>query len=90
MRKVTETVVNAFLSGHAKYVSNTHTDGESLFLHGNRIARKVDGKLEVTTCGWNTPTTKERLNALPGVRVNTKAHQLYLNGKAWDGKPVLV
>ena len=69
MRKVSKTVVKAFLAGESKSMGNTRTDGTSLFLHGNMIAWKRDRSLgetviEVSTCGWNTSTTRERLNCL--------------------------
>lgn len=61
-----------------------------LLLHGNPIARYEVGdislrSLRVCDGGWQTRTTAERLNGLPGVRVNQKAGQWYLNGEAWDG-----
>lgn len=85
MRKVTRTVIAAFLAGKSKSVANTSTDGQSLFLHGNCIAYKKGLALVVTTCGWNTNTTRERLNGLPCVNVYTKKGELFLNGEAWDG-----
>ena len=30
-------------------------------------------------------TTKDKLNALPGVRIHQEDYQWYLNGKLWDG-----
>lgn len=64
-----------------------------LGLHGNRIATaKLDtgglpmmSTLQVTNAGWSTRTTYDRLNALPGVRVNQSKGQPYLNGEPWDG-----
>lgn len=85
MRKVTQQVTTAFLNGVAKSVGNTSTDGKRLLFHGNCIAERTENGLLVQTCGWNTPTTRERLNGLPGVRTNQAKGQLYLNGKAWDG-----
>jgi len=90
MRKITKESVNAFLNREKFNKSNmsvTLDQGVAyLRLFGNTIAGlNEDGNLYISTCGWNTPTTKERLNALPNVRVNTKAGQLYLNGKEWDG-----
>ena len=64
MRKVTKEVCTAFINGERKTVGNTTTDGERLWLHGNLIARKVNGTIEVTMAGWATPTTKERLNGI--------------------------
>jgi len=40
--------------------------------------------------GWNTNTTRERLNALNGVRVTTKKGQAYLNGEKWDGEWITI
>lgn len=61
-----------------------------LLLHGNPIARYEVGdislrSLRVCDGGWQTRTTADRLNGLPGVRVHQKAGQWYLNGEAWDG-----
>lgn len=91
MRKVTQQVVSAFLAGKEARVGNTSTNGDVLSLHGNPIASKLnhgtrlDGELLITLAGWNTPTTRDRLNALPGVSVTTKKGQAYLNGQPWDG-----
>lgn len=87
MRKITETVTTAILNRQSRKVGNTHTDGNTLFLHGNAIARfNSDGNLEITNAGWATKTTKERLNALPGVSIYQKAGQWYLNGEPWNGE----
>lgn len=56
-----------------------------LALHGNPIARRSGTSIQITTAGWNTLTTRERLNGLPGVRVYSKRGQLHLNGNPWDG-----
>lgn len=65
MRKVTEKVVEAFLSGKGRTVGNTSTDGRILLLHGNRIAERMpDGSIVATLAGWPTVTTRERLNGL--------------------------
>lgn len=64
MRKVTLDVCGAFVNGKGRTVGNTTTDGEALFLHGNKIAEKRDGKVYATLAGWGTVTTRERLNGL--------------------------
>lgn len=71
---------------------NKERESVVLYLHGNPIARRrLDlGTLEITTAGWNTTTTKERLNGIPGVRVHTKAYQLFLNDKPWDGNWIAI
>lgn len=64
MRKVSETVVKAFLAGESKKVANTSTDGETLFLYGNKIATNIKNAIRIFDGGFQTTTTKERLNAL--------------------------
>ena len=65
MRKVTRDAVGAFLAGGSDSFGNTHSDGRSLFLHGNRIAEiRDDGSVWATLAGWGTPTTRERLNGV--------------------------
>lgn len=89
-RKISDEIADAFLRGEKKKISNSSTDGKNLFLHGNKIAKIEGGKIYITTAGWNTTVTKERLNALPNVRVSTKNYQLYLNGEKWDGDWIAV
>jgi hypothetical protein len=97
MRKVTETVATAFQRGHHKTLDNTSTDGRVLRLHGHAIARKTDaGGVEISTAGWNTVTTRERLNGIMrtyGVNghVSQRDFGLYFNGQPWDGSwmPIL-
>jgi hypothetical protein len=84
MRKVTEQVVRAFHAGRKKTVGNTSTDGTTLWLHGNAIARKVNGFIEISDAGWgHSQTTRERLNAFASV--SQKDYTLMLNGLPWDG-----
>ncbi len=90
MRLVTKLVTEAFLNHKAKSVSNTSTDGAALFLHGNRIAEWRGDELWITNAGWQSTTTKERLNGLPGVSICQKAGVWYLNGAPWDGTWVKV
>ena len=53
-------------------------------LHGNCIARFFEnGEKYFTLAGWNTPTTRSRLNAL-GVGVSCRNFEPYANGKKID------
>lgn len=98
MRKITQQAINAFLNGKAFSLGNTsvsinHDGAVCLSLHGNLIAiRYADGKreTEITNASWFTSTTKERLNGIPGVRINQKKGKWYLNGKEWDGNWIKV
>lgn len=87
MRQVTNEVVRAFINGQTKRVSNSETNGTSLYLWGNEIARKEDGQIKINLCGYNTVTTRERLNGVLeyciGKRaLSTKQGTVLLNGKA--------
>lgn len=76
------------------YQDGTNKTIVVLRLHANEIARynAEDGidSLEITTAGWSTNTTKERLNGLPNVRINHVKKKLHLNGEVWDGNWVKV
>ena len=67
MRKVTEQTAVAFRRGESKAVGNTMTNGTHYYLHGNLIAYKNYGGLMLTLAGWNTVTTRERLNGILNV-----------------------
>ena len=94
MRKITQEACIAFRGGYAYRNGNTEVtvDGidTSMYLHGNRIAYTIECALYVSLCGWNTPTTRERLNGIDGVHVTTKNGQAYLNGYKWNGDAVRV
>jgi hypothetical protein len=65
MRKVTQKIAKAFAQGEPAASGNTTTDGNAIWLHGNRIAqREMDGTVWVTLAGWPTVTTRERINGL--------------------------
>lgn len=85
-RKVTKNIVNAFVNHRSAKEGNSKTDGTTLWLHGNAIAQWRDGVIWITNAGWQTSTTKERLNGLPNVRIYQKDFSWYLNGKPWDGR----
>ena len=77
MRKITEESINAFLNRTNFSKANMeviHEDEETrLKLHGNTIAILDEfNELFITNCGWESHTTKERLNALPNVSIRQK------------------
>lgn len=97
MRQITEESIQAFLN--AKKFKKANMEVEVLpnvtilKLHGNNIAYKYndpENTLSITNCGWFSNTTKERLNALPNVRISQYNFKWYLNGKEWDGKLINV
>lgn len=68
MRKVTQRIKEAFEQGASLKIGNTRTNGTSVFLHGNEIVRREpSGLVLATLAGWNTPTTRERVNGITGM-----------------------
>lgn len=90
MRKITKQIIKAFLEFRALAIGNSHTDGNSLYLHGNRIAWHDGNNIIITNAGWFSNTTKDRLNGLPGVSIYQKKGEWYLNGGVWDGEPTVI
>jgi hypothetical protein len=93
MNKITSQAVRAFSEKRTFKLANTQVDVlpnvTILKLHGNEIAylyNDPESTLSITNCGWFSRTTKERLNAIDGVRINQSKGVWYLNGEKWDGK----
>ena len=94
-KKITQESVSAFLDCRPFKKSNMEVLREGtiyyLKLFGNKIAAiEGDGRLWISNAGWDTKTTKERLNGLPGVSIQQKKGEWYLNGNQWDGNPTYV
>ena len=89
MSKISKEAAAAFMAGKKFKKANTEifvsSDCTIYFLHGNMIATRSSKGLYVTSAGWNTQTTRSRLNDLPNVRVYNRSFVLHLNGKQWDG-----
>ena len=96
MRAITRDACKAFMEGKHFGRDNTQVivgkDGwVALYLFGNLIAqRDCNHEIDITTNGWHTRTTKERLNGLPNVRVYNSGSVLYLNGNEWDGNFITI
>ena len=95
MRKITQQSVKNFIDGVPFKKSNMSVTREGtiyyLKLHGNKIAAKLeDGRMWISNAGWDTPTTKERLNGLPGVNIIQRNWNWILNGMPWDGTPIFI
>ena len=92
MRLITQQSVKAFMNAKTFKKDNMSVEVlpnvTILKLHGNAIAYRYNDPqrtLMIDSCGWFTPTTKERLNALPNVNIQQKSFKWFLNGKEWDG-----
>ena len=99
MRQITRESVKAFLNGEKFNKSNMNVTVEPnvtiLKYQGNAIAYKYNDPnktISITNCGWESNTTKERLNGiidLSGLNIGKiyqKNWQWYLNGKEWNGE----
>lgn len=84
MRKIDEQAKNAFMNRKRFKSSNTEVvvidDLPHLYLHNNMIA-KVDNNndLLINHCGWETRTTRSRLNSLPDVNIKIVKGDFMLN-----------
>lgn len=92
MRKVTERSVIAFENAQSFKSGNTEVEVlpnvTVLKLFGNSIAWQYNDPertLSISDAGYQTNTTKERLNGIRGVSVQQVKGVWYLNGKEWDG-----
>lgn len=93
MRQITNDSINAFLNARKFNKQNMSVEVlpnvTILKLHGNSIAFKYNDPkktLSITNCGWFSNTTKERLNALPNVKIYQKKFEWFLNDKKWNGE----
>jgi len=87
MRKITQNAITAYMnntkfkSGNTEVLINSENGDTELYLHNNMIAFKSDSEdTYISTCGWDTNTTRERLNCLVntinGGRVNIQKGQM--------------
>jgi hypothetical protein len=92
MKLITRQSIEAFMDARPFKKQNMEVEVlpnvTILKLHGNRIAFRYNDPertLSISNCGWFSNTTKERLNAIPGVSINQKNWEWYLNGEKWSG-----
>ena len=90
MRQITADAYYAFCHKKRFRKSNTEVaiiNGEAhLYLFGNEIARTDDGRVLISSAGYVTSTTRERLNAFR-VRLRIAKGKFILNEcMQWDGK----
>ena len=69
MRQETHKIMSAFLKGESASAQRTNTDGNTVWLHGNKIAHRQQdtydhGLVQFTLAGWPTVTTRDRINGL--------------------------
>lgn len=85
MRKVTAQIKQAFEQGKSLKVGNTRTDGKTVWLHDNAIVKRdPDGLVRWSLAGWNSPTTRERVNGIANAGVRQVKFEPILNGQVID------
>lgn len=96
MRKITRDAIVAFITGECFYRDNTIVESNDnvsiLRLHGNEIATRCNktGVITVSDGGYQSNTTKERLNGIPNVTVHQKKFKWFLNGIEWSGRAAMI
>lgn len=79
MRKITEQALNAFVEGRNFKKANMEVavvgDNVYMYLHQNCIAKRDGETVQISNAGWESPTTKERLNALTDYYGEFKIYQ---------------
>lgn len=93
MRQIDVLAKTAFCEWQEFKLSNTEVrlvNGKPhMYLHGNCIAKRDEnGDLLINHCGWETNTTRSRLNALPDVHIRSVKgdfvlNDIYIMGNEW-------
>jgi hypothetical protein len=90
MREITRKAYNTFNNKKHFTLANTKVrifnGSPHLYLHDNLIVKEVDGDIYISNGGWNSNTTRERLN--PFVKkIRKQGDNLIINEKLnWDGE----
>lgn len=97
MRAITKESVQAFFGGYTLKKSNTTVDFNGRWemrLFGNLIAYRNSEGTFISNAGWESVTTKERLNGILArvsqERIWQKDFQWYLGDKKWNGSWIKV
>ena len=87
MRKIEQLMNNSIRNRQDFCYSNTmvtHTDGDAyVYLHGNHIATVGDTFLTIFDGGWQSNTTKSRLNALINEFCNAYTDGVFQQNWCW-------
>lgn len=85
MTDISRKIKEAFDQGKKRTISNTKTDGKTIWLHGNAIIKRdPDGLVRWSLAGWNTQMTRERVNNIVNAGVRQVKGKPVLNGQIID------
>lgn len=89
MRKESQDIARAFMAGVPCKRARTMTDGQTVWLHGKRIAwRHTNGSISLTLAGWGTNTTRDRLNAITETLFGWRGYHQHKHEQYFRDKPV--
>jgi len=88
MRDVTRRICEAFFAGRTLRIKNTSTDGEVIRLHNSIIAKKTRFGVEITLAGYNTTTTRERVNGIYQLLTGRRPFHSKSFEPHFDDKPI--
>lgn len=72
MRKVSLKIGAAFHTGRKRAMGNTMTDGNAVYLYGNKIIERCADGIYFTLAGCPTATTRERINSMTNAVISQK------------------
>lgn len=95
MTKVNKNAAESFIDFIPYHGDNTVvvivSESEAILaLYGHAIAKNENGKISITNAGFETKTTKSRLNSIPGVDIVVIDSVWYLNGNEWNGSWTII
>lgn len=82
MRKVTKAMALKLNRNENGKMGNTQVKDSAMYLHGNRIVDLQGNRILIlSSCGWQTSTTKERLNGV--LEVFHLPYKIYQKNFQW-------
>jgi hypothetical protein len=83
-------IVKAFLSGRSRRMGTSQqyngyrykTDGKTIWVWGNEVAKKVPGGVMITDAGWHTQLTKNTLNEVMS-RTGAGGYRIFSHRGEW-------
>lgn len=84
-QKGVEKIKKAFEQGKSLKVKNDETDGKTVWLYGHAIIKRdPDGLVRWSLAGYNTKTTRQRVNQIVNAGVHQVKGEPVLNGQVID------
>ena len=88
MRAISVAAYHAFRTHSVWKRDNTEVTPEGVWLHGNQIVRRgPDNLVYVTTAGWRTNVTIDRLTPFVEPRsISRRNGRLFVGNREWNGE----